>query len=77
VDSEAGRLVLRIEVFSTSQKTGVCHEYGYRELAVAKAEQHADLHVLGAGQKPFRLVRAHDKRNLLWLPDVVNLGSKV
>ena len=33
MDSEAGRPVLRIEVFSTSSKTGVSHEYGFRQLA--------------------------------------------
>src|SRR5258708_30101473 len=45
--------------------------------AVAKTEQHADLEVVGDGQKPFRLVRAHHERNLLRLSDVVDLASKV
>src|SRR5712692_7264959 len=35
VDSGAGRPVLRIEVSSTSSKTGVSHEYGYRQPAAS------------------------------------------
>src|SRR5215470_1273177 len=50
---------------------------GTQAAAVAKAEQHADLEVVGDGQKPLRLIRAHHQRNLLRLPDVVDLGSKV
>src|SRR6266851_6052299 len=53
------------------------HLAGTQAAAVAKAEQHPDLEVLGDGQQPFRLVRAHYERNLLRLPDVVDLGSKV
>src|SRR5215468_800429 len=50
---------------------------GTQAAAIAKAEQHADLEVVGDGQKPFRLIRAHHERNLLRFPDVVDLGSKV
>src|SRR5260370_565972 len=53
------------------------HLAGTQAAAVAETEQNADLEVLGDGQQPFRLVRAHHQRNLLRLPDVVNLGSKV
>src|SRR5215831_19114538 len=35
VDSGAWRPVLRIEVLSTSSKTGVSHEYGYRQPAAS------------------------------------------
>src|SRR5215471_3521343 len=35
VDSGAWRPVLRIEVFSTSSKTGVAHEYGFRQPAAS------------------------------------------
>src|SRR6266446_3548499 len=38
---------------------------------------HADLEIVGDGQQPFRLVRAHHRRNPLRFPDVVGLSSEV
>ena len=45
--------------------------------AVAETKQRADLEVVGDGEQPPRLVRAHHQRDLLGLADVIDLGRKI
>jgi hypothetical protein len=50
---------------------------GTQAAAVAETEQHANLEAAGDGQQTPRLVRTHYLRNLLRLPEVVDLGGKI
>src|SRR6202051_1073474 len=53
------------------------HLAGTQAAAITETEQHAGLEAAGDRQQGPGLVRAHDERNLLRLPDVIDLGGKV
>jgi len=53
------------------------HLAGAQAAAIAKTEQHAGFEAAGDGEQAPRLLRAHHEGNLLWLTDVINLGSKI
>jgi hypothetical protein len=53
------------------------HLAGAQAAAIAETEQGADLEVAGDGQQAPRLVRAHHRRYLLRLTDVIDLGGKI
>src|ERR1700674_5904657 len=53
------------------------HLAGTQAAAITETEQHAGLEAAGDRQQAPGLVRAHDERNLLRLPDVIDLGGKV
>src|SRR5258708_24227682 len=53
------------------------HLAGAQAAAIAETKQRADLEVVGDGEQPPRLVRAHHQRDLLGLADVIDLGRKI
>jgi hypothetical protein len=53
------------------------HLAGAQATAITETEQRASLEAAGHRQQAPRLVLPHPQRNLLRLPDVLNLGGKV
>src|SRR6202163_658695 len=53
------------------------HLAGAQAAAIAETEQHTSIEAAGHCQQAARLVLAHHQRNLLRLPDVIDLGGKV
>src|SRR5271169_28579 len=53
------------------------HLAGAQAAAISETEQHTSLEAAGHCQQAARLVLAHHQRNLLRLPDVIDLGGKV
>ncbi len=53
------------------------HLAGAQAAAIAETKQGADLEVVGDGEQPPRLVRAHHQWDLLGLADVIDLGGKI